>query len=131
MPGGSGQGQQEAILVIRSQGATMAATELQHEQALKKFLDARPELREELDHLNPLLAQAKGETAAQYREERLHEAFEAEAERQQLFAWELTLQLTTATPQDYQAQRLEVHREVAEMAGMDWLEYCELNGIKP
>ncbi|MFM9488344.1 MULTISPECIES: DUF6388 family protein [Pseudomonas] len=109
----------------------MAATELQHEQALKRFLDERPELREELDHLNPLLAQAKGETAAQYREERLHEAFEAEAERQQLFAWELTLQLTTTTPQEYEAQRLEVHREVAEMAGMDWLEYCELNGIKP
>ncbi|WP_223513310.1 DUF6388 family protein [Pseudomonas sp. GL-R-26] len=109
----------------------MAATELQHEQALKRFLDARPELREELDHLNPLLAQAKGETAAQYREERLHEAFEAEAERQHLFAWELTLRLTTTTPQDYEAQRLEVHREVAEMAGMDWLEYCELNGIKP
>lgn len=109
----------------------MAATEQQHEQALKKFLDERPELRVELDNLNPLLAQAKGESAAQYREERLHEAFEAEAERQQLFAWELTLQLTTTTPQEYEAQRLEVHREVAEMAGMDWLEYCELNGIKP
>lgn len=109
----------------------MAATEQQHEQALKRFLDARPELREELDHLNPLLAQAKGVTAAQYREERLHEAFEAEAERQKLFAWELTLLLTAATPLDYEAQRLEVHREVAEMAGMDWLEYCELNGIKP
>ncbi|RAI64607.1 DNA repair protein [Pseudomonas fluorescens] len=109
----------------------MAATEQQHELALKRFLDEHPGLREELDHLNPLLAQAKGESAAQYREERLHEAFEAEAERQQLFAWELTLQLTTATAQDYEAQRLEVHREVAEMAGMDWLEYCELNGIKP
>ena len=107
----------------------MAATEQQHELALKRFLDERPGLREELDHLNPLLAQAKGETAAQYREERLHEAFEAEAERQKLFAWELTLQLTAATPLDYEAQRLEVHREVAEMAGMDWLEYCELNGI--
>jgi len=109
----------------------MAATEQQHEQALKRFLDERPELREELDHLNPLLAQVKGETPAQYRDERLHEAFEAEAERQGLFAWELTLRLTTATAEDYETQRLEVHREVAEMAGMDWLEYCELNGIKP
>ena len=109
----------------------MAATELQHEQALKRFLDARPELREELDHLNPLLAQAKGETAAQYRDERLHEAFEAEAERLGVFAWELTLQLTAATAEDYQAQRLEVHREVAEMAGMDWREYCELYGLTP
>ena len=110
----------------------MAATEQQqHEQALKKFLDERPELRDELDNLNPLLAQAKGETSAQYRDERLHEAFEAEAERQGLFAWELTLQLTAATPEDYEAQRREVHIEVAEMAGMDWLDYCELYGIEP
>ena len=109
----------------------MAPSDQRHEQALKLFLDARPELRETLDHLNPLLAQAKGETQAQYREERLHEAFEAEAESQGLFAWELTLQLTADSPEDYQAQRLEVHREVAEMAGMDWLEYCDLYGITP
>ncbi|MFU2327637.1 DUF6388 family protein [Pseudomonas sp. NFX98] len=109
----------------------MAASEQQHEQALKKFLDERPELLHQLDNLNPLLAQAKGETQAQFREERLHEAFEEEAERLGLFAWELTLQLTAATPQDYEAQRVAVHREVAEMAGMDWLEYCDLYGIKP
>ncbi|WP_223549761.1 DUF6388 family protein [Pseudomonas sp. A-B-19] len=109
----------------------MAATEQQHEQALKRFLDERPQLRHDLDHLNPLLAQAKGETPAQYRDERLHEAFEAEAERQGLFAWELTLQLTAATAEDYETQRREVHREVAEMAGMDWLEYCDLYGIEP
>ena len=109
----------------------MAATDQQHEQALKKFLDERPELRDELDNLNPLLAQAKGETPAQYRDERLHEAFEAEAECQGLFAWELTLLLTAATPEDYEAQRREVHKEVAEMAGMDWLDYCELYGIEP
>jgi hypothetical protein len=131
MSGGSGQGQQEAVFVIRIQGATMAAPEQQHELALEKFLDQRPELRIELDHLNPLLAQAKGETLAQFRDDRLHEAYEAEAERLGLFAWELTLQLTAATPEDYQAQRLEVHREVAEMAGMDWLEYCDLYGIQP
>lgn len=108
----------------------MAATEQQHERALEKFLDARPDLRVELDNLNPLLAQAKGETAAQYRAERLHEAFEAEAEHQGLFAWELTLQLTATAPQDYENQRMEVHKEVAQMAGMEWAEYCELNGLK-
>ncbi|WNZ80458.1 DUF6388 family protein [Pseudomonas sp. P105] len=108
----------------------MAATEQQHERALEKFLDARPDLRVELDNLNPLLAQAKGETAAQYRAQRLHEAFEAEAEHQGLFAWELTLQLTATSPQDYENQRMEVHKEVAQMAGMEWAEYCELNGLK-
>ena len=59
----------------------MAPIESQHELALQRFLNARPALREELDHLNPLAAQAKGETMAQYRNERLHEAYEAEAER--------------------------------------------------
>jgi hypothetical protein len=39
------------------------------------------------------------------------------------------LQLTAVTPEDYDSQRLEVHKEVAEMAGMDWLEYCELHGL--
>lgn len=60
----------------------------------------------------------------------MHEAFEAEAEHQGLFAWELTLQLTATSPQDYENQRMEVHKEVAQMAGMEWAEYCELNGLK-
>jgi hypothetical protein len=107
----------------------MASTEQQHELALQKFLAARPPLRDELDHLNPLAAQAKGETMAQYRDERLHEAFEAEAERLGFFAWELTLQLITETPEDFESRRTEVHKEVAEMAGMDWTEYCQLHGL--
>ena len=109
----------------------MAPTDQRHEHALKLFLDAHPDLRETLDHLNPLLAQAKGETQAQYREERLHEAFEAEAESRGLFAWELTLQLTAETPEEYQAQRGEGDRGGAEMAGMEWVEYCDLYGIEP
>ncbi|KAA0947800.1 MULTISPECIES: DUF6388 family protein [unclassified Pseudomonas] len=100
-----------------------------HQRALDIFLDARPELRTELDTLNPLAAQAKKETMAQYRAERLHEAFEAEAERQGLFSWELTLQLVAHSPQEFEAQRLEVHREVAQMAGLSWDEYCQLHGF--
>ncbi|MFW0753770.1 DUF6388 family protein [Pseudomonas sp. H11T01] len=107
----------------------MASTEQHHELALQKFLAQYPPLRDELDHLNPLAAQAKGETMEQYRDERLHEAFEAEAERLGLFAWELTLQLTAATPEDFEARRIEVHKEVAEMAGMEWADYCQLHGL--
>ncbi|WP_095171379.1 DUF6388 family protein [Pseudomonas sp. Irchel 3H3] len=108
----------------------MAPIESQHELALQRFLNAHPALREELDHLNPLAAQAKGESMEQFRSEHLHQAYEAEAERLGLFAWELTLQLTAATPEDFAAQRLEVHKEVAQMAGMDWQEYCELHGLE-
>ena len=100
-----------------------------HQRALDKFLDAHPEVAAELNTLNPLAAQAKGETQAQYRAERLHEAFEAEAERQGLFAWELTLKLTADCTESFEAQRLEVHKEVAQMAGLSWEDYCQLHGL--
>ncbi|WP_043301179.1 DUF6388 family protein [Pseudomonas sp. M47T1] len=107
----------------------MIDPEQRHPAALERFLAAHDDIRQQLDQLNPLEAQAAGLTAGQYRAERLHEAFEMEAERQGLFAWELTLQLTTDSPEDFQAQRLEVHKEVAEMAGMDWDEYRGLYGL--
>lgn len=100
-----------------------------HQIALQRFLAQQPELRERLDHLNPLQARALGITPDQYREEQLHEAFELEAERKGWFAWELTLQLTSATPEEFAQQRLEVHREVAQMAQMDWNEYCQLHQL--
>ncbi|MBD8094992.1 DNA repair protein [Pseudomonas fluorescens] len=100
-----------------------------HQRALDRFLSEHPEVATQLDTLNPLAAQAKGETLAQYRAERLHEAFEAEAERQHLFAWELTLKLTAESAEAFEAQRLEVHKEVAQMAGLEWEEYCRLHEL--
>ncbi|MFB3305457.1 DUF6388 family protein [Pseudomonas sp. AMR01] len=100
-----------------------------HQRALDRFLIEHPDVAIELDTLNPLAAQAKGETLAQYRAERLHEAFEAEAERQHMFAWELTLKLTAESPAAFEAQRLEVHKEVAQMAGLSWVEYCKLHEL--
>ena len=100
-----------------------------HQRALDRFLTEHPEVATQLDTLNPLAAQAKRETLEQYRAERLHEAFEAEAERQNLFAWELTLKLTADSPEAFEAQRLEVHKEVAQMAGLSWADYCQLHGL--
>ena len=100
-----------------------------HQRALDRFLSEHPQVATQLDTLNPLAAQAKGETLAQYRAERLHEAFEAEAERQHLFAWELTLKLTAESAEAFEAQRLEVHKEVAQMAGLEWEEYCRLHEL--
>ena len=101
-----------------------------HQKALDRFLSDHPELVVALETLNPLAARAIGQSIKEYRQERLNEAFEAEAERLGFFAWELTLQLTSASPQEFEAQRLEVHREVAQMAGMDWAQYCELHGLE-
>ena len=101
-----------------------------HEKALDRFLGEHPELAAELETLNPLAARAVGQSMKEYRQERLNEAFEAEAERLGFFAWELTLELTSTSEEAFEAQRLEVHREVAQMAGMDWAEYCELHSLK-
>lgn len=101
----------------------------QHQKALDRFLAEHPDLKQQLDTLNPLEARAVGQTMQEYRQERLNEAFEAEAERLGFFAWELTLKLTSESDDAFQAQRLEVHREVAQMAGMPWAEYCEFHGL--
>ena len=100
-----------------------------HQRALDRFLNEHPEVATQLDTLNPLAAQAKGETLEEYRAERLHEAFEAQAEREGLFAWELTLKLTADSTAAFEAQRLEVHKEVAQMAGLSWAEYCQLHDL--
>ncbi|WP_256345300.1 DUF6388 family protein, partial [Pseudomonas sp. F1002] len=50
-------------------------------------------------------------------------------EQQGLFAWELTLKLTAHSPAEFEAQRLEVHKEVAQMAGLSWFEYCQLHDL--
>ena len=101
-----------------------------HQRALDRFLNEHPDVVTQLDTLNPLAARAKGETLAQYRAERLHEAFEAEAERLDLFAWELTLKLTTESAEAFNAQRLEVHKEVAQMTGLSWAQYCQLHDLE-
>ena len=101
----------------------------QHQKALDRFLAEHPALKQQLDTLNPLEARAVGQTMQEYRQERLNEAFEAEAERLGFFAWELTLKLTSESDDAFQAQRLEVHREVAQMARMPWAEYCKFHGL--
>lgn len=107
----------------------MSAPGDNYQRALGRFLRENPDVAAELNNLNPLAAQARGETVAQYRTERLYEAFEAQAERLGLFAWELTLKLTAESSEAFEAQRLEVHKEVAQMAGMSWADYCQLHDL--
>ncbi|WP_296251849.1 DUF6388 family protein [Pseudomonas sp. UBA4194] len=107
----------------------MAEPDPRHQAALDRFLADHPAVQEELDHLNPLAARAAGMSAQEYRDERLHQAFEEAADAQGLFAWELTLKLTAASAEEFQEQRLEVHKEVAEMAKMPWDEYARLHGL--
>nr|WP_319528491.1 DUF6388 family protein [Pseudomonas laurentiana] len=96
----------------------MIAKELRQAVALERFAEANPQLLAEM-------AQLSEHDQAQ----QIQWAFEDEAEMQGLQPWELALQLIAASPEELQAMRLEVHREVAEALGMGWEEYCGFNEL--
>ncbi|MDR9750184.1 DUF6388 family protein [Pseudomonas sp. SZMC_28357] len=91
--------------------------EARHEDALGKYKLDNPQLLEEIKDL-----------PADDQKDQIQWAFEDEAEAQGLQPWELTLKYTS-TPEEYEAARLILHKEAAEVLGVDWDEYCEMNNL--
>ncbi len=91
--------------------------EARHEEALKKYVLDVPDLMEEIKDLSP-----------DDQKDQIQWAFEDEAEAQGLQPWELTLKYTS-TPEEYEAERLKLHKEAAEVLGVEWEEYCEMNNL--
>ncbi|WP_242205369.1 MULTISPECIES: DUF6388 family protein [unclassified Pseudomonas] len=96
---------------------TELTQEQRHEQALEKYKLGTPQLLEEIKDLSP-----------DDQKDQIQWAFEDEAEAQGLQPWELTLKYTS-TPEEFEAQRLVLHKEAAEVLGVDWEEYCEMNNL--
>ena len=96
---------------------TEMTQEARHEQALKHYLEATPQLKEEIKDLS-----------ADDQRDQIQWAFEDEAESQGYQPWELTLKYTS-TPEEFEAARLALHKEAAEVLGVDWEEYCEMNDL--
>lgn len=88
-----------------------------HAEALKKYMLDAPELMDEIKDLS-----------ADDQKDQIQWAFEDEAEAQGLQPWELTLKYTS-TPEEYEATRLALHKEAAEVLGVEWEEYCEMNNL--
>lgn len=99
----------------------MATTELtqeaRHQQALDKYLEESPHLKEEIKDLS-----------ADDQRDQVQWAFEDEAESQGYQPWELSLKYTS-TPEEFEAARLALHKEAAEVLGVEWDEYCEMNNL--
>jgi hypothetical protein len=91
--------------------------EARHEEALKKYLLDSPQLADEIKDL-----------PADDQKDQIQWAFEDEAESQGLQPWELTLKYTS-TPEEFEAARLVLHKEAAEVLGVEWEEYCEMNNL--
>jgi hypothetical protein len=91
--------------------------EVRHQAALEKYLEATPQLKEEIKDLS-----------ADDQRDQIQWAFEDEAESQGYQPWELTLKYTS-TPEEFEAARLALHKEAAEVLGVEWEEYCEMNDL--
>lgn len=96
---------------------TELTQEQRHQQALEQYLRDVPDLKEEIKDLSP-----------DDQKDQIQWAFEDEAEAQGLQPWELTLKYTS-TPEEFEAQRLVLHKEAAEVLGVEWDEYCEMNNL--
>ncbi|WP_397448861.1 DUF6388 family protein [Pseudomonas sp. NA-150] len=90
-----------------------------NEAALAKYIVSNPGLQAEIQNLSP-----------EEQKQQIQWSFEDEAEDQGIEPWELALELIAESPEQLKAMRLEAHAQVAEALGMDWAEYCELNGIE-
>lgn len=106
-----------SIPKISENPMTQLTQEQRHEQALEKYLLDVPELKDEIKDLSP-----------DDQKDQIQWSFEDEAEAQGLQPWELTLKYTS-TPEEFEAQRLVLHKEAAEVLGVEWDEYCEMNNL--
>ncbi len=106
-----------SIPMISENAMTELTQEQRHEQALEKYKLDAPELMDEIKDL-----------PADEQKDQIQWAFEDEAEAQGLQPWELTLKYTSS-PEEFEAKRLELHKEAAEVLGVDWEEYCEMNNL--
>jgi len=106
-----------SILTISENAMNELTQEQRHEEALRKYILDVPDLKEEIKDLSP-----------DDQKDQIQWAFEDEAEAQGLQPWELTLKYTS-TPEEFEAKRLELHKEAAEVLGVEWEEYCEMNNL--
>ncbi len=106
-----------SIPMISENAMTELTQEQRHEQALEKYKLDAPQLMDEIKDLSP-----------DDQKDQIQWAFEDEAEAQGLQPWELTLKYTS-TPEEFEAKRLELHKEAAEVLGVEWDEYCEMNNL--
>ena len=106
-----------SILTISENAMTELTQEQRHEQALEKYKLDAPQLLEEIKDLSP-----------DDQKDQIQWAFEDEAEAQGLQPGELPPKYTS-TEEEFEAQRLVLHKEAAEVLGVDWEEYCEMNNL--
>ncbi|WP_268800556.1 DUF6388 family protein [Pseudomonas huanghezhanensis] len=87
--------------------------------ALSKYIVTNPGLQTQIQTLSP-----------EEQKKQILWEFEDEAESRGIEPWELALEFIAETPEQREEMFLAAHQQAAEVLGVDWDEYRELNGLR-
>ena len=98
--------------------------------ATEKFLSSNLTLQIELDNLSPVVAGNLGITCAEYRQNKLVEAFDNYAKTYHQDPSRLIIDLCAENEDERKEMLFEQAKKIAKNLGIDVLEYCNQNHIE-
>jgi len=93
--------------------------------ACEKFLEEYPEVKKQLDSLNPKVAECLDITLEDYRQMELHEAFKRKAEFMGIDVYELVIRYLADSEEELKTMQMEYYEGLAKAMGMTLEDFCE------
>lgn len=97
--------------------------------ARDRFFNENPQALSEIESVNHRLVEASGITVDQYRDQQRSVVFAEAARQRGLEVDEFVIQLVAESPEQAKEWRLDRQRKIADVLGIDWDEYKQLNRI--
>ena len=101
--------------------------ENRYNAARDKFFAENPHALTKIESVNPAVIDACGMTVDEYLEQQRRVFFADAARSRGLEVDEFVIQLVAESPEQANEWRLDHHRKIAAVLGIDWDEYKQLN----
>lgn len=103
--------------------------ENRYSAARDKFFAENPRALTQIESVKPAVIEACGMTVDEYREQQRCVVFSDAARSRGLEVDEFVIRLVAESPEQASEWRLDQHRKIAAVLGIDWDEYKQLNRI--
>jgi hypothetical protein len=103
--------------------------ENRYSAARDKFFAENPRALTEIESVSAGVIEACGMTIDEYRQQQRCVVFADAAKTRGLEVDEFVIRLIAESPEQAQEWRLDRHRKVAKVLGIEWDEYKQMNGI--
>lgn len=103
--------------------------ENRYQVARDKFFSENPRALTQIESVKPAVIEACGMTVDEYREQQRMVVFAEAARSRRLEVDEFVIRLVAESPEQAYEWRLDQHRKIANLLGIDWDEYKQLNRI--